>query len=182
MGHNAILGKQQFGDVQVVDRTHPAIIRGKAFRAGQGSLPRGKVVAKDMNGALAAYEPGLATAGTWGATTAHVIGDILLPATPNDHYYRCVTAGTTGAGEPSWPVVQGETVTDDTVVWEDAGIVGVDDLTGGGVLTEVIDTSTEEVGAVLVHGCVAASSLDVAGSEATAANIAALDAIGVYAI
>lgn len=182
MGHDAILGMQQFTDIQVVDRTHPAIIRGKSFRQDGVELPRAKVVAKDKNGDMAPYEPGLAAAVVWAATTAIAVGDLKLPTAENDHYYRCTTAGNTGAGEPVWPITPGEAVIDTTVIWEEAGIIGVDDLSGGGVLTEVIDTSSEEVGPVLVHGCVVASSLDVAGSEATDADIEALDAIGVYAI
>jgi hypothetical protein len=182
MGHDAILGTQQFTDIQVVDRTHPAIIRGKSFRQDGFELPRGKVVAKDKNGDMAPYEPALADAVVWAATTTIAVGDLKLPTVGNDHYYRCTTAGDTDAAEPTWPTTVGGTVPDGTVVWEEAGIIGVDDLAGGGVLTEVIDTSGEEVGAVLVHGGVVAENLDVAGAAATAVDIEALEAIGVYAI
>lgn len=182
MGHDAILGTQQFSDIPVIDRTHPAIIRGKSFRQDGLELPRAKVVAKDINGAMAPYEPALAAAVVWAATIAIIVGALKLPTAGNDHYYRCTTAGNTDSSEPVWPTTPGSTVTDGTVIWEEAGIIGVDDLTGGGVLTEVIDTSAEEVGAVLVHGCVVASSLDVAGAAATATDIEALEAIGVYAI
>lgn len=182
MGHDAILGAQQFSDIQVVDRTHPAIIRGKLFRQDGVELPRAKVVAKDKNGAMAPYEPALAAAGTWAVSTAYAAGSLILPTTGNDHYYRCTTGGTSHTAEPVWPTVAGEAVVDGAVIWEEAGIIGVDDLTGGGVLTEVMDTTAEEVGSVLVHGCVVAENLDVAGSAATTADIEALEAIGVYAI
>ncbi len=182
MVHDAILGTQQFSDIQVVDRTHPAVIRGKIFRQDGGELPRAKVVAKDINGDMAPYEPALAAAVVWAATTAIAVGDLKLPTAGNDHYYGCSTGGNTGSSEPSWPTTPGEAVADGTVVWEEAGIIGVDDLTGGGVLTEVIDTAAEEVGAVLVHGCVVAENLDVAGAAAAAADIEALEAIGVFAI
>lgn len=182
MPYDAILGTQQFGDIQVVDRTHPAIIRGKKFRQDGRILPRGKVIAKDDNGELAAYEPGLASAGTWVATTAVVLGELKKPTSANDHYYRCTTAGSTGASQPTWPTDTEATVTDGTVVWEEAGLTGVDDLTGGGVLTDAVDTAAEQVGPVLVHGCVVAANLDVAGAAAATADIEALDAIGVYPI
>ncbi len=182
MPHNAVLGTQQFTDIQIIDRTHPAIIRGAAFRQDGRVLPRGRVVAKDSNGDLAAYEPGLADAADWAATTAVTAGTLKKPTVSNGHYYRCTTGGTTGGSQPSWPTNAEATVTDGTVIWEEAGLIGVDSLPGGGVLTEQIDTSAESVGPVLKHGTVVGENLDVAGAAATAADIAALEAIGIFAI
>lgn len=182
MTHNAVLGSQQFSDVQIIDQGHPAIIRGAAFRQDGRVLPRGAVVAKDSNGAMAAYEPGLATAGTWEATTAAALGTLKKPTVSNGHYYRATTGGTTGGTQPTWPTTTGATVTDGTVVWTEAGLIGVDNLAGGGVLTEAIDTAVESVGPVLRHGTVVADNLDVAGAAAVAADIAALEAIGIYPV
>lgn len=182
MTYNGVLGTQQFLDKQIVDRTHPAIIKGMAFRQDGRSLPRGRIVAKDKNGAMAAYEPALASAGTWAATTAVVLGALKLPTVGNDHYYRCKTGGTTGSAQPTWPTTAAATVTDGTVVWEEAGIIGVNDLTGGGVLADAIDTSVESVGMVIRHGTVVRENLDTAGASSAAADIAALEAVGVFAI
>jgi hypothetical protein len=182
MPHNGVLGTQQFLDKPIIDRTHPAIIKGMAFRQDGRSLPRGRIVAKDKNGKMAAYEPGLASAVVWAVTIAVVAGALKLPTVGNDHYYRCKTGGTTGGTQPTWPTAAAATVTDGTVVWEEAGIIGVDDLAGGGVLAEAIDTSVESIGPVIRHGTVVAENLDTAGAASAAADIAALEAVGVFAI
>lgn len=182
MTFNAVLGTQQFSDVPIIDRTHPAIIRGAAFRQDGRVMPRGTIVATDSNGKMAAYEPDLASASARANSTAYAAGDLATPASANGHYYRCTTAGTSAASVPTWPTAVGSTVTDGTVVWTEAGLIGVDVLTGGGVLAEAIDTAVEAVGPVIKHGTVVAANLKVQGEAAAAADIAALDAIGIFAI
>ncbi len=53
----------------------------------------------------------------WLANTAYALGDIVIPTTNNGFWYECTTAGTSGAAEPTWPITEGLTVTDNTVVW-----------------------------------------------------------------
>jgi hypothetical protein len=54
----------------------------------------------------------------WAASTAYALGVIRCPlATANGYFYEVTTAGTTGAAEPVWPTVVGNTVTDGTVTW-----------------------------------------------------------------
>lgn len=54
----------------------------------------------------------------WAATTLYAQGDVRHPlATPNGFVYICTVAGTTGAAEPTWPVVLGGTVIDGTATW-----------------------------------------------------------------
>lgn len=53
----------------------------------------------------------------WSASTAKTVGQWVHPTTSNGLFYRCTTAGTTGATEPTWPTPLGSTVTDGTVVW-----------------------------------------------------------------
>lgn len=50
-------------------------------------------------------------------STAIALNDTVIPATPNGRIYKCTTAGTTGAGEPTWPTTAGGTVSDGTAVW-----------------------------------------------------------------
>lgn len=51
----------------------------------------------------------------WQASTAYAVGDWVRSSTGSPPYtYRCTTAGTSGASEPTWGPV---TVNDNTVVW-----------------------------------------------------------------
>jgi hypothetical protein len=53
----------------------------------------------------------------WAASTAIALNALYMPtsAKENGYYYKCTTAGTTGATEPTWPT--SGTVTDGTAVW-----------------------------------------------------------------
>ncbi len=53
----------------------------------------------------------------WRASTAVASGKYVRPLTLNGKRYECTTAGTTGATEPTWPTVVGNTVADGTAVW-----------------------------------------------------------------
>lgn len=62
-----------------------------------------------------------ATSSTWASTTAHVVGDMVNTVTNTEHTLVCVTAGTTGATEPTLNadpnLDRGSRITDGTVVW-----------------------------------------------------------------
>lgn len=58
----------------------------------------------------------------WEAETAYVYGDVVQLDGRNGHRYRCITAGTTGATAPSWPLRAYYSVTDGTVDWEECGV------------------------------------------------------------
>lgn len=64
-------------------------------------------------------------------STAVSLNDTILPATPNGRIYRCTTAGTTGASEPTWPTTNGGTVSDGSAVWTEQT-----DQLDAGVFTE----------------------------------------------
>ena len=57
----------------------------------------------------------------WAATTAYVVGDIrrqlAAPAAGSERAFRCTTAGTSGAVEPTWTLTVGATTADGTAVW-----------------------------------------------------------------
>src|SRR3990167_7953985 len=57
----------------------------------------------------------------WAASTAYNIGAIVrqlaAPAEGDDRCFRCTTAGTSGASEPTWVLTEGSTTTDNTAVW-----------------------------------------------------------------
>jgi hypothetical protein len=55
----------------------------------------------------------------WQASTAYSLGDfvVLTAGTENGFRYECTTAGTSGSSQPTWKTTEGETNTDNTVVW-----------------------------------------------------------------
>lgn len=71
-------------------------------------------------------------ADSWGTaranTTAYAVGDIVRPATPNAHLYRCIIAGTSAGAPPTFPTVSGNTVADGSVTWAEigSGIIQID--------------------------------------------------------
>ena len=48
---------------------------------------------------------------------AYVVGNLVVPLTPNGYYYECTSAGVSGANQPNWSTTENSTVTDGTVVW-----------------------------------------------------------------
>ena len=65
----------------------------------------------------------------WQASTPFLLNALVTPTAANGHAYQCTTAGSTGSGEPAWPV-NGGNVTDGTVTWKDVGKVFVADPLG----------------------------------------------------
>jgi prepilin-type N-terminal cleavage/methylation domain-containing protein len=57
----------------------------------------------------------------WAQLTIYSIGNFAVPATKNGHRYRCTTAGTSGASEPTWPITKAGTVADGSVTWTENG-------------------------------------------------------------
>jgi len=62
---------------------------------------------------------------TWAATTAYAVGQVIRPTTGNGHLYKCITAGTTGSSEPTWPTTALGTVDDGTATWIEIGVAAI---------------------------------------------------------
>jgi hypothetical protein len=64
------------------------------------------------------------TAGSWPyawvPATAYAAGQLVRPPNANGQVFQCVTAGTSGSSQPSWPAY-GLTVTDGSATWLAAG-------------------------------------------------------------
>jgi hypothetical protein len=62
-------------------------------------------------------------AGFWTASTAYLVGDVILPVTLNGRRFRCIRAGTSGAEEPEWPIHWAAIVSDgdDELLWQEDG-------------------------------------------------------------
>ena len=86
-------------------------------------------------------------------STVVSLGDTVIPATPNGRIYKCTTGGTTGSGEPTWPVTAGGTVADGTAVWTEQTI----DLEAG--------TFTEPSGGSYARPAVACSLANWSGTQ-----------------
>ena len=53
----------------------------------------------------------------WASATAYTLGDWVKPTSSNGFLYICVTAGTSGGGEPAWGTTVGQDTADNTASW-----------------------------------------------------------------
>ena len=53
----------------------------------------------------------------WAGTTGYALGDYVHATVFNGFRYECTTAGTSAGSEPTWPLEEGATISDDSVVW-----------------------------------------------------------------
>lgn len=69
------------------------------------------------DGEIHVFVPVISTSTAWQASHAYSLNDTIVPTTLNDYEYKCTTAGTSGASEPTWTTDIGDTISDGGVVW-----------------------------------------------------------------
>lgn len=107
-----------------------------------------------------------ATAGISPRSTAVTVGQTTVPAAPNGRMYRCSTAGTTGASEPTWGTVNDGTTTDGTAVWTEM----TTDFESFSAVVSGAEVSTS--GTAYARASVAASLANFAGTQGAGSTTA----------
>ena len=54
----------------------------------------------------------------WESDEQYALNEAIRPSVPNGFAMRCVSAGTSGAEEPTWPTTLNDTVADGSVTWK----------------------------------------------------------------
>lgn len=114
----AAAGKVTQAAGSVTDEIKAVMKPGRYFQLGAGTNPTG---VRGVSAVAVSSNEGR-NAVAWAATTAKVIGNVVIPSVANNHWYMAVQAGDTGASEPTWPT-DGSTVVDGTVTWQDMGVI-----------------------------------------------------------
>lgn len=61
---------------------------------------------------------------TWAASTTYLVGDLVIPPTPNGHYYKCTQGGLSQTpGPPAFSTTTGQLTIDGQASWVEAGLV-----------------------------------------------------------
>lgn len=103
----------------VTDEVIGPVTANSAYRLGKttanpaGAYSIGSVVVRIKEGDDAASRAN---------STAYVVGDVYVPATPNLHWYACTIAGTS-AGSPPTFTTDGTTFADGTATFKDMGLI-----------------------------------------------------------
>jgi hypothetical protein len=74
-----------------------------------------------IDGTLTTWQANFAYS-VWAATPSTT--SYVIPTSPNDYFYECTTAGTSGPTQPTWPTSPGATYNDNGVMWTTREMVG----------------------------------------------------------
>lgn len=103
----------------VVDEETPYVLKNGSVQLG-GTVNSGSGVFSVSAVTVSAYEGVHATARA--NSTAYVVGNVYVPATPNDHWYMCTVAGTSNSSAPTFNT-SGGTFTDGGATFQDMGLI-----------------------------------------------------------
>jgi len=194
MAFDAKIGSQTFDYKQVVDSTHSAVIMPMKVKANQGELKKGQMVAKDTNGDIIPYAKyeyvsesvdNRQQIGTGNGSTTTFSGTLNdKPVCPGS---VIVTAGSVEGQDDENGNIKGTGISIGyinyktgyiTVTFSSAPANGTAIKVAYanrpvGVLTNVVDTTKETTGSVVVHGTVVKANLLVkAGTSIESATLA----------
>lgn len=185
------LGSTSLERKQIIDRTHPPVIRPMAAAADQGELAKGLIVANDDTNGIEAYAKDLTkTVGTGNGTLKAFSATLdHFPVMPGS---VSVAIGETdieddghgGLGSGTIDYSTGEiTVTVDTAPAEGVTVDATYANLPAGVLVEPCDTDNGDLTArVLVHGTVVKANLLAGESAAATEDLEALAAFGIWGV
>jgi len=74
-----------------------------------------------FDGNLMGFDPLPRARAAWASSTLYALNDIVRPGTDNGLFYKCTTAGTSGATHPTWPTTLSGTVSDGNAAWKQIG-------------------------------------------------------------
>lgn len=191
MTFDAKVGSQTFDYKQVIDSIHPAVVLSMKVKANQGELKKGQIIAKDPNGDVIPYAKyeyvsetvdNRQTIGTGDGSNKTFSGTLSdRPVCPG----ITVTAGSVTGNDDGCGNIKGTGIDAGYINYK-TGAISVTFTaapTNGtavkvayankpvGVLTNVVDTTKETTGSVIVHGAVVkANLLAKAGTSVEAAT------------
>lgn len=184
---DAVLGKQTFTEVQIVNPVHPPLIATEKLKANQGELSSGLILAEDSNGEKVPYKNDYSQViGTGDGTVTSFSGT--LTNKPVCHGSVTVTAdtvtlvdddngnlkGSGGSGYLNYKTGEiSVTFTDAPANAVNVTVVYANKPVG--VLIRGVDTAKDTAGEVLCHGVAVRSNLKVGLGAPAEADIKRLE-------
>jgi Tfp pilus assembly protein PilX len=120
------------GGATVNESAYPSWAANTSYSAGTTIAESGHIYTVTVAGTSGSTAPGWNTASgstttdathaKWNNNNNYLVGAVVIQKpSSNGHIYRCITAGTSAATQPTWPTGSGATVTDGGVTWRESG-------------------------------------------------------------